>query len=55
MLTVAEIRKDTASHYHNALFVGDVHEQIKILRSSGQSRGSVWREILWHHSVTIMC
>ena len=34
---LAEIRKDVSSHYHNALFTGDVAERIKLLRSVGQS------------------
>ncbi|XP_062521183.1 coatomer subunit alpha-like [Corticium candelabrum] len=37
MVKIAEIRKDSASHFHNALFVGDIREQIKVLRSTGQS------------------
>ena len=36
-LLAAEIRKDMCSHFHNALFVGDIQERIKILRASGQS------------------
>eukprot|EP00118_Oscarella_pearsei_P025090 m.307483 g.307483 ORF g.307483 m.307483 type:complete len:1228 (+) comp42345_c0_seq1:35-3718(+) len=37
MVKIAEIRKDTCSHFHNALFVGDVKERIRILRASGQT------------------
>jgi coatomer protein complex subunit alpha (xenin) len=31
MLKIAEIRKDTSSQFHNALYLGDVAERIKIL------------------------
>lgn len=34
--TAAEVRKDVSSQYHNALFVGDVQERVKILKSVGQ-------------------
>ena len=34
--TTAEVRKDVSSQYHNALFVGDVQERVKILKSVGQ-------------------
>ncbi|XP_065843949.1 coatomer subunit alpha-like [Oscarella lobularis] len=37
MVKIAEIRKDMCSHFHNALFVGDIQERIKILRASGQT------------------
>ena len=33
---VAEIRKDVSAQYHNALFVGDVEERVRILRATGQ-------------------
>ncbi|KAI8894425.1 coatomer WD associated region-domain-containing protein [Globomyces pollinis-pini] len=36
MLKIAEARKDTMSQYQNALYVGDVEEQVKILKESGQ-------------------
>lgn len=37
MLKIAEIRKDTSGQFHNALFLGDVEERVKILRSVGQA------------------
>jgi len=36
MLKIAEIRKDISGQFHNALYLGDVQERIKILRSVGQ-------------------
>ena len=32
MMKIAEIRKDTAGHYQNALYLGDVQERVKILK-----------------------
>ncbi|CAL8073183.1 unnamed protein product [Calicophoron daubneyi] len=36
MMKIAEIRKDTSSHYQIALLLGNVAERVKLLRSSGQ-------------------
>ncbi|XP_067949452.1 coatomer subunit alpha-like isoform X2 [Watersipora subatra] len=36
MMKIAEIRKDTSGHYQNALYLGDVSERVKILKSCGQ-------------------
>lgn len=36
MMKIAEIRKDLSSQYHNALYLGDVEERVKVLRSVGQ-------------------
>ncbi|KAF6023984.1 COPA [Bugula neritina] len=36
MMKIAEIRKDTSGHYQNALYLGDVTERVKILKSCGQ-------------------
>ncbi|TPP57565.1 Coatomer subunit alpha [Fasciola gigantica] len=36
MMKIAEIRKDTSSHYQIALLLGDVAERVKVLRQSGQ-------------------
>jgi coatomer protein complex subunit alpha (xenin) len=36
MLKIAESRKDTMGRYQNALFCGDVREQVRILAQSGQ-------------------
>lgn len=33
----AEIRKDTSGQFQIALYLGDVEERVKILRSCGQS------------------
>ncbi|VDQ02746.1 unnamed protein product [Trichobilharzia regenti] len=38
MMKIAEIRKDTSSHYHIALLLGDVAERVKLLRNCGQSK-----------------
>lgn len=37
MLKIAELRKDTSGQFHNALYLGDVRERIKILKSVGQT------------------
>ena len=34
----AEIRKDTSSHFQNAMFLGDASERVKILKNVGQSK-----------------
>ena len=36
MMKIAEVRKDTSGQFRDALFLGDVGEQIKILDQSGQ-------------------
>lgn len=36
MLKIAEIRKDVSSQFHNALYLGDVEERVRVLASSGQ-------------------
>jgi coatomer protein complex subunit alpha (xenin) len=36
MMKIAEVRKDISSHYQTALFLGDIQERVKILRSAGQ-------------------
>uniref|UniRef100_A0A674H8F8 Coatomer subunit alpha n=1 Tax=Taeniopygia guttata TaxID=59729 RepID=A0A674H8F8_TAEGU len=36
MMKIAEIRKDMSGHYQNALYLGDVAERVRILRSCGQ-------------------
>lgn len=36
MMKIAEIRRDTSSHFQTALFLGDVEERIKIFKNSGQ-------------------
>ena len=35
---IAEIRKDTSGHFQNAMLLGDMNEQVKILKNCGQSR-----------------
>lgn len=37
MLKIAEMRNDVMSCFHNALYLGNVEERIKILRESGQA------------------
>jgi coatomer protein complex subunit alpha (xenin) len=36
MLKIAEMRNDVMGRYHNSLYLGDIHERIKILEESGQ-------------------
>jgi len=36
MLKIAEMRNDPLSRFHNALYLGDVEEQLKILKDVGQ-------------------
>ncbi|GAA49855.1 coatomer protein complex subunit alpha [Clonorchis sinensis] len=36
MMKIAEIRKDTSSHYQIALLLGNVAERVRLLRNSGQ-------------------
>ncbi|KAI8814129.1 coatomer WD associated region-domain-containing protein [Cladochytrium replicatum] len=37
MLKIAELRNDSMSRYHNAVYLGDVEDQIKVLKEAGQS------------------
>lgn len=37
MLKIAELRNDVMSRYHNAIYVGDVEEQIQVLKDVGQA------------------
>jgi len=37
MLKIAELRKNVMSRFHNALYLGDVTERVKILESTGQA------------------
>ncbi|KAJ6225704.1 hypothetical protein RDWZM_004249 [Blomia tropicalis] len=37
MMKIAEIRKDTSAQFHNALFLGDVEERVRILKNCGQA------------------
>lgn len=37
MLKISELRGDTMGRYHNALFLGDAAERVKILESSGNT------------------
>ena len=45
LFLLAEVRKDVSSQYQNALFVGDVQERVKILKSVGQGKCTVNRII----------
>ena len=36
MLKIAELRNDTQSRFHNALYLGDVEERVKVLVASNQ-------------------
>lgn len=38
MMKIAEMRNDYMSRYHNALYLGDVDEQIKVLKETGQCK-----------------
>ncbi|KAK9270177.1 hypothetical protein L1049_025753 [Liquidambar formosana] len=35
MLKIAEVKNDVMGQFHNALYLGDVQERIKILENSG--------------------
>ncbi|ERM96351.1 coatomer subunit alpha-1 [Amborella trichopoda] len=35
MLRIAEIKNDVMGQFHNALYLGDIHERVKILENSG--------------------
>lgn len=35
MLKIAEMRNDVMGRFHNALYLGDIHERVKILEESG--------------------
>ncbi|KAJ3074096.1 hypothetical protein HDU98_012124 [Podochytrium sp. JEL0797] len=37
MLKIAELRGDTMSRYNNSLYLGDVEEQVRVLKEVGQS------------------
>lgn len=37
MLKIAEMRQDVMGRFHNALFLGDVEERVKILNEAGQT------------------
>ncbi len=37
MLKIAEMRNDVMGRFHNALYMGDVRERVKILEDAGQS------------------
>ncbi len=36
MLKISEIRGDVMSRFHNALYLGDVGERVKMLEEAGQ-------------------
>ena len=36
MLKIAEMRNDVMGQFHNALYMGDVRERVKILEAAGQ-------------------
>lgn len=36
MLKIAEMRNDVMGRFHNALYMGDVRERVKILEDAGQ-------------------
>lgn len=36
MMKIAEIRKDAMGRFHNAVFLGDMEERVRVLRESGQ-------------------
>lgn len=37
MLKIAEMRNDVMGRFHNALYMGDVRERVKILEDAGQT------------------
>ena len=44
MLKIAEMRNDVMSKFHNALYLGDVDEQLRILKEVGQCK-QIWLEL----------
>lgn len=38
MLKIAELRNDPMSRFHNALYLGDVEERVRLLRDVGQRK-----------------
>ena len=36
MLKIAEMRNDVMGRFHNALYLGDIRERVKILEDAGQ-------------------
>ena len=39
MLKIAEMRNDVMGRFHNALYLGDVRERLRILEDSGEQYG----------------
>uniref|UniRef100_A0A674HU25 Coatomer subunit alpha n=1 Tax=Taeniopygia guttata TaxID=59729 RepID=A0A674HU25_TAEGU len=48
MMKIAEIRKDMSGHYQNALYLGDVAERVRILRSCGQTESLAYLTAATH-------
>lgn len=38
MLKISEMRNDTMGRFHNALYLGDVEERVRILVEAGQRK-----------------
>ncbi|KAI8815074.1 coatomer WD associated region-domain-containing protein [Cladochytrium replicatum] len=38
MLKIAELRNDVMSRYHNALYLGDIEDQVMLLKDAGQAQ-----------------
>ena len=41
MLKIAEMRSDSMGRFHNALYLGDVRERLRILEEAGESPSSL--------------
>lgn len=46
MLKIAEMRNDTMGAFHNALYLGDVKERVKLLSEAGEGTSLVSRPVL---------
>jgi coatomer protein complex subunit alpha (xenin) len=42
MLKISEMRNDTMGRFHNALYLGDAAERVKLLEEVGQSELHVY-------------
>ena len=45
MLKIAEMRNDVMGRFHNALYLGDIRERVKILEDAGQSLLPILRSV----------
>ena len=50
MMKIAELRGDFMSRFHNALFLGNVEEQIAVLKETGQCRNDLRNNFSRHNT-----